>query len=355
MKTASATITPTLQNPKRPSKRWDTLRGWSLFAGLALLVLWALENFIGERAEISALLAYFPQHQWGLLPALCGVLALRHKRHRLALWNGASLVFWAWALMGLKWHPTAPSGAKGTVRIVTYNVALRSLSANKLAREIKHQNPDIICLQESRRSYPPQNAGEDNVGAAIGRHFPGWNIRSAGDTCILSRYPITATQDHYLRLTRRTLDVTVQTPRGPLRILSTHISTAFSGQARYFGLLGQLREIIPNAQKAAQARLDQIKPLDRVLDMSPNTPLVLCGDFNTPPRGLFYRHLSSRLSDGFAQSGNGLGLTFPSRFPLLRIDYVWTRRARATSIRVAPQGDSDHRMVIADIALEKRN
>ena len=265
------------------------------------------------------------------------------------LLNAASLAFWAWALLGLKWHPFAPSPSKTDVRVVTYNVALRDQESKRLSREIELQHPDIVCLQESRRTYPPERAGENNVGAAIVRHFPGWHIESAGDTCILTRFPVLSSHSHPLRLGRRTLDVTVQTPHGPLRVLSTHISTAFSGQAHYHGLLGQLREIVPNAQRAAQARLDQIGPLDAALDADFPTPLVLCGDFNTPPRGLFYRHLNARLHDGFAQSGLGLGLSFPSRFPLLRIDYVWTRGARATSVRVAPQGASDHRMVVADV------
>ncbi|BCM89976.1 hypothetical protein IAD21_01827 [Abditibacteriota bacterium] len=347
MKAVATTAPRVVANTRR--KRFGTLRGWSLCAGLGLFVLWGLENFVGEHFELTTLLAYFPQHQWGIVPALCCALALRQRRYRLALWNGVALIFWIWALMALKWHPFATT--KATVRVVTYNVALREGEADELAREIAHQKPDIICLQESVRTYPPQNAGENNVGVAISRHFPSWYMRNAGDTCILSRFPVRSSRDHYLRLTRRTLDVTLETPRGPLRVLSTHISTAFSGQAKYFGLRGQLREIIPNAQKAAQARLDQIKPLDRTLDADLNTPLILCGDFNTPPRGLFYRHLHSRLNDGFAQSGNGLGLTFPARAPMLRIDYVWTRKARATSVRVAPQGASDHRMVIADIEM----
>ena len=319
-------------------------------AGAGLVALWAIENLVGERTTISTLLAYSPQHGWGLVPAVCGFLALKRRRFGLVLGNGAALVFWAWALMGLKWHPFA-SSTKQSVRVVTYNVALREWQASELAKEIKVQRPDIICLQESRRTYPAQRAGENDVGGAIARHFPGWHRESAGDTCILSRFPIVSSRSHPLRLGRRTLDVKLQTPRGTLRVLSTHISTAFSGQAHYRGLFGQVREIVPNAQRAAQTRLDQIGPLDKALAADARTPLVLCGDFNTTPRGLFYRHLSARLDDGFAQGGNGLGLSFPSRFPLLRIDYIWTRGAKATSVRVAPQGKSDHRMIVADVEL----
>ena len=333
-----------------PAKRRDRLRGWSLLAGAGLLLLWIGENFVGEKTGLTALLAYVPQHGWGALPAVCGALALPKRRFGWALFNGALLVFWAMALLGLRWHPAflAPRSAR-SVRVVTYNVAGRDTLAPEFALEIAAQHPDIICLQEARRTYPPERAGENNVGQAIARHFPGWHLESAGDVCILSRFPIESSRSFPLRLGRRTLEARLATPYGPLRVLTTHISTAFHGQARYAGLTAQLREVVPNARQAAGARLEQIGPLDAALAADPNTPLVLCGDFNTPPCGLFYRHLRGRLDDGFARAGNGLGLSFPSGFPLLRIDYVWTRGAQAQRVRVAPIGASDHRMVVADV------
>lgn len=178
-------------------------------------------------------------------------------------------------------------------------------------------------------------------------------MEAAGDLCILSRFPILDKQVFSLRAgsTRRTLALRVQTPAGPLRVLNTHISTSFSGQSKYHGLRSQLAEISANARPSAQARLEQLEPLALALNADAKTPLVLCGDFNTPPRGLFYRRLRAQLNDGFAQAGNGLGLSFPSRFPLLRIDYVWTRGARAVAVRVDKAGASDHRMVIADVSL----
>lgn len=334
------------------TRKRDRLRFWTCLGAAALPLLWIVENLVGERTTLTALLAYAPQHGWGIVPALCGAIALKKRRFRLALLNGGALAFWAWALMGLRWHPGSLRQSPQSVRVVTYNVALRDRGVAQLVNEIRAQHPDIICLQEARRTFPPEHVGENNVGAAMMRFLPGWHIESAGDTCILSRFPVVASRSHPLRLGRRTLDVRVQTPHGPFRVLSTHISTAFSGQAHYHGLLGQLREIVPNAQRAAQARLDQIAPLDAALDADTRTPLVLCGDFNTTPRGLFYRHLRSRLRDGFADGGNGLGLSFPSRLPLLRIDYIWTRGARARSVHVAPPGNSDHRMVVADIELK---
>jgi vancomycin resistance protein VanJ len=316
-----------------------------------LPVLWVCENFVGEQTGVTSLLTYLPQHPWGVVPLVCGVLALRKRRFKLAMLCGVALAFWMGALMGLRLHPFG-SGSKD-VRIVTYNVAMRAANADEFALQIQAQHPDIICLQEARRSYPPERAGENPVGQAIAAHFPGWHRETAGDVSTLSRFPVLQTRVFPLRSgsTRRTLATTIQTPHGQLRVLNTHISTAFSGEKKHFGLPAELADVSANARAAAQARLEQVGPLDTVLNADTKMPLVLCGDFNTPPRGLFYRRLSARLNDGFAQSGNGLGLSFPTRFPLLRIDYVWTRGARASSVRVDKAGASDHRMVIADVSL----
>lgn len=325
------------------------LRRASLFGSVFLLALWVLENLVGERTTPTTLLAYFPQHLWGIWPLVCFSLALKNRRPKLAMLGGGALAFWAWALMGARWHPFNTTKPKG-VRVVSYNVAMRVQNEADFARQIQNQNPDIVCLQESRRSFPPSRAGESPVGELVARHFPGWHRQSAGDVMTLSRFPIEATRVWGLRGTRRTLELVVQTPRGRLRVLNTHISTSFSGQASYRGLGSQLREIVPNAKQSAGARLEQLEPLRRALDADLQTPLVLCGDFNTPPRGLFYRRLRARLRDSFLDAGNGLGASFPSRFPLLRIDYIWTSRARATSFRVDEPGASDHRMVVANVA-----
>ncbi len=337
--------------PVSTRPRRDRLRFWSVVGAAALPVLWLAENGIGERTGLTTLLTYFPQHPWGVAPLLCGVLALRNRRFKLASLNGSALLFWAWALMGLKFHPFG--ARQKDVRIVTYNVALRTGNAAKYAAQIGAQNPDIICLQESRRSYPPERAGENPVGTLIAAHFPGWHMEAAGDLCILSSFPILDKQVFPLRAgsTRRTLALRVQTPAGPLRVLNTHISTSFSGEKKHFGLPAELADVSANARATAHARLEQLEPLALALNADKQTPLVLCGDFNTPPRGLFYRRLSAQLNDGFAQAGNGLGLSFPARFPLLRIDYVWTRCAHALAVRVDKAGASDHRMVIADVRL----
>lgn len=80
-------------------------------------------------------------------------------------------------------------------------------------------------------------------------------------------------------------------------------------------------------------------------------PLVACGDFNTPPRGRVYAELSAHLTNAFEQAGAGLGLTFSAAFPLVRIDHVWLRQAKAVRAFVPVSMASDHRPLVVEVHL----
>lgn len=91
-----------------------------------------------------------------------------------------------------------------------------------------------------------------------------------------------------------------------------------------------------------------------------NGPMLLLGDFNMTEHHDRYDLLKSLgLEDAFAESGSGLGFTYPARMsaledvsqtlgdaptmPLLRIDYVWgTSRWYPLETRVSDDMGSDH-------------
>lgn len=98
----------------------------------------------------------------------------------------------------------------------------------------------------------------------------------------------------------------------------------------------------------------QIAPLRRAIEAgAASVPLVVAGDFNSPPRGLFYGQISGGLMDAWDAGGRGTGNTFPSRFPLLPIDHVLTRGARVKNAWVPDVRTSDHRPVVVDLWLPK--
>lgn len=83
--------------------------------------------------------------------------------------------------------------------------------------------------------------------------------------------------------------------------------------------------------------------------------MIVCGDFNFPPPSNSYRALRESLTDTFAATSYGFGLTYAvhARVPAWRIDYVWCGAGvRPLRCRLGAWGISDHRPVIADLLVE---
>jgi vancomycin resistance protein VanJ len=237
---------------------------------------------------------------------------------------------------------------------MTYNIQRGAGGTEALERVVRAQNPDILCLQESQGVYRKQKF---TPGAQIAARFPDWSVAQSGDVMTLSRFPIVSQRSFPLRGTRRILETTYQTPRGTLRVLNIHVSTSFAGQPYApRGKAGRWIRVIREAKPAAQTRMQQIAPIQKASYRDSSLPAnatVMAGDFNSPPRGLFYGAISRGFSDAWRSGGRGTGHTFPARFPVLPIDHVLTsgitvRRAGVPNVRA-----SDHRPMVVDFSLNR--
>lgn len=308
-----------------------------------------LELWAGEYTTLSALALYLPQHFYLVGPITLGLWTLARRRLKLVLFNGLSLAFCLFFPLGLHLHLPQWRQAK-TIRIVTFNVERGEADSTHMPHvkaALLALHPDVICLQESGRST---GINLNVVGWQISHAFPGWTIHHAGDVATLSRFPIIEDHVYFLKGTRRTLETVMQTPQGKVRVLNTHVSTSFVGYSPPQSKAEAAVFIWKTASLGAQTRLSQLPALRTAIDAgNARLPLILAGDFNSPPRGHFYSGLARDLNDAFAYSGNGTGYSFPASTPLLRIDYVWTRGAKARRAFVGETSASDHRPLIADV------
>lgn len=72
-------------------------------------------------------------------------------------------------------------------------------------------------------------------------------------------------------------------------------------------------------------------------------PAALMGDFNLPPR------VVRTLSPHWRHAGGDV--TFPSHETRIQLDHILVRGLDVLDVEVAPAGPSDHRAVIADVAV----
>jgi len=165
---------------------------------------------------------------------------------------------------------------------------------------------------------------------------------------ILSPHPLGASRQISLGprgTSRVALQATARVAGREVEVVVVHFSTA---------LPRPLREVAwrhPRAhmQVAAAVRVEQTDNLLRVVQAVP-PPLVVGGDFNSPPGSQADRRLGRLLQNAFAAGGAGFGWTFPASHPLLRIDHLFVSRdLRVLNCRVLPLLASDHRPVVADL------
>ncbi|MFW5724867.1 MAG: endonuclease/exonuclease/phosphatase family protein [Bacteroidota bacterium] len=81
------------------------------------------------------------------------------------------------------------------------------------------------------------------------------------------------------------------------------------------------QRILNRMRKAFNHRASQVETVMEHIQSCPY-PVVLAGDFNDIPASWAYRKASGHLSDAFG-SGSGMGQTYISNIPGLRIDYIF--------------------------------
>jgi vancomycin resistance protein VanJ len=329
--------------------RGTSLRSWlwrASVAAFALLVLLAfLEACVAERWWVTTLLTYAPQYPALLLPALLLALALLLRHWRAAALNGLAFAAGVVVFLGVRLPlHAAPATGDPPLRVMTYNLERFMRATPKQIRALaEREHVDVLCVQEATPPDSPETSPD------LRRAFARWHQVARGEMATFSRYPIVRQQLHPFPDTARPVVETVIGYRGRrVTILNVHFSVAVLPQR-----LQQQRGSVPNyLRHTAEIRARQTAAL-LALARQVDGPVLVVGDFNTPPRGLVYRQLTSQLDDAFTAAGLGAGNTYSARRPLLRIDYVFTRApAQVARCRVlADPRLSDHRPLLAEVVL----
>ena len=307
-------------------------------------------------------------------------------KQRLALISGIAL------LLGLKsiflffaFHNPGPFKYKkepGTVRIISWNVArFIELKRNtnkgsqtrlKMLELIKQQDADILCLQEFHTSTNPEyyNNIEPFI-KELGYPYFYFSFDEDGDqhyysSVIFSRHPII--DSGLIRYPRPTLpealiyaDIKVNTDT--VRIYTTHLQSLQLKKLDYDrigriknaedSLLSNSRSILAKIKRGSTNRSIQADLIDEVLDISPH-PVLFCADLNDIPNSYTYSTVRGDMQDAFLKKGFGIGRTFSSISPTLRIDYIFAdNHFNVKQFNRIVKNYSDHYMLVADIQLKK--
>jgi endonuclease/exonuclease/phosphatase (EEP) superfamily protein YafD len=229
-----------------------------------------------------------------------------------------------------------PQGPR--LRVLTCNMHYQASQPVSLEHLLAVTHPDVVAVQEWYETAPSA-------------YFPKneWHTHEAPDLFLACRGPIRRAR----RIGQDSMDergsvmrYELETSAGIITFFSLHLASPRRG----------LYEVIHEPQRGAEElragsalRAEQFENLSlKVEDVS--GPLILAGDFNTPPESVLFRDVWGRYTDAFSSAGWGWGYTFLGGRTTVRIDHILAGPGwRCQRCWVGANVGSPHRPVLADL------
>lgn len=210
----------------------------------------------------------------------------------------------------------------------------------EMAAFIDSVNPDVIGLQEAPIEYHQEDPA---VRAApyVSVLFDSLGFSTIGPPAtsatwtpqpVLSRHQLVQQTD--FRLKQEASDsLTTSVTRTQLRWKGRDFAL-YNVHLRTFGEkkpwkeerlpFTEIENLIPYLKRYREAYRTRAWEVEQILKMVEHEtmPVILCGDLNSTPYNWVHARLTSKLRDAFREKGRGWGMTYHTRFPVVRIDYV---------------------------------
>ncbi|MDP3850851.1 MAG: endonuclease/exonuclease/phosphatase family protein [Luteolibacter sp.] len=319
--------------------------GWT-FVGLSLLLHLLTVFCFSRQPDRFAAFTVLPIWVWGGIGLLLSMVAFYFLRASLSLvmtavWAVTLLVGADEARVLAHFDKSPPQPGKAAphqqtpvLRVATFNCA--GFRYGDPSADIAAWQPDIVLLQDV---YPHQARLIADV--LYGGHG---DYRTHQTNAVLTRWKI---QREVRNPTFRDQQVTIALPDGStIEVVNVHLTSAAT-DLRFW------KRSTWSQHRANRAiRRQELSMVQQVLEQTtafPNSPTLFGGDFNASATDVVHRQLTRDFIDAFATAGTGWGNTFQRRFPILRIDHLYTtRHFTPLRCRAVMTRHSDHRMVIAD-------
>jgi endonuclease/exonuclease/phosphatase (EEP) superfamily protein YafD len=332
--TGKSSIYPTGVGMSLP---WRCLQA-ILWSGALWLLLWnALRWQPGEQFWGVALVNYFAPWIAGAT-LLLAVLVWLTRQRALSLALLLSALLLGARLWPLRLSRPRLAADTPVLTMMTFNVHQRNTDVEAIIELILREDADIVALQELTPEISSALAHAVRERYRYHTLQPG---RAASGQGLLSRYPLTHVS---LKSSYRHQSAVIQTPEGPVTLLNIHSPSLYP--------LGWKRDW-QGQRSFIQTLVDEVSQIQG--------PLLVVGDFNTTPLSENYALIRHRLQDAFAESGWGLGFSYPNTrkfglpvpHPVVRIDYIFYSehlRSHETYV-LRDSAGSDHRPVVSRLSL----
>jgi len=310
-------------------------------------------------------------------------LILKLKR----VWFSIIVLLFGYKSINVFWAFNAASGFEYNkkperIRIASWNVARflewkrnnnqKSQTRLKMLEQIQKQNPDILCLEEFFHS--PDSVFYNNISEikAMGYPYYYFSYDPDGDhqfigSAIFSKYPMLDTGHvRYFRpsMPEALVHADIKVNNDTIRVFTTHLQSVQFRQKDYEAiseiksaedsLFANSKTVLSKLRKAMKLRSSQADIVRQIMDDSPY-PSIFCGDLNDTPNSYTYFTIRGKMQDAFLKKGFGIGRTYSSLSPTLRIDYVFAdENFHISQFTRVVKYLSDHFMLMADVELKQK-
>ncbi|MBR4157232.1 MAG: endonuclease/exonuclease/phosphatase family protein [Bacteroidales bacterium] len=253
-------------------------------------------------------------------------------------------------------------GGEAQIKVMTYNVGVfrdyndenRYVSDVKksLAKVIKEENPDVLCLQESGK-WPRNTASA--FSQMIGYKY--YSVNPTNGNSYFSKYPLYDVKSFYNK------DLTKFADIKKVKINNNDSFYLANCHLNSFRISDDIDDINEKdvyksvIRKLVNGFMPRAKITNLLLDKLPDDKLalVICGDFNDTPLSYTYNEMKNAgLKDAFHTASRGIGITYCGKLPLLRIDYFWYNDfVEVVSYKRIKQTTSDHYPLVMEFNINK--
>jgi endonuclease/exonuclease/phosphatase family metal-dependent hydrolase len=330
---------------------------------------------------ISLLGLFFPV----LFVLLIGFVFFWLFAKRRLVWIPLITLLFGYKSIGVSWGFHSPVGFKPEketedIRIASWNVARflewkrndneKSRTRLKILEQIQKQNADILCLQEFFHS--PDAEFYNNIREIQAMGYPEYYFSNDPDGdkqfigCIIfSKYPMIDTGlVRYFRpsMPEALIHADIKIGKDTIRVFTTHLQSVQFRKKEY-DAINELKSaedsfyinsktVLSKLKKAMKYRSTQADVVRQIMDDSPYST-IFCGDLNDTPNSYTYFTIRDDMQDAFLKSGFGIGRTYNSISPTLRIDYIFfDEHFKIHQFNRLVKNLSDHFMIMADLKLQ---
>ena len=243
--------------------------------------------------------------------------------------------------MPLRAAPDVPDDA---LKLVSYNVCgyggnYKYEKGFEVIRDyLREQKPDIVCVQEDVDSKG------QNVMTEYGKLF------ASNDTVVIcntsdsknvigihTRFPIIRSERiDYPSATNGSVAWWLKTEHDTLIVVNNHFESChlnkedrhqyrqiLHGEMDRDSVRKESQTLLIKLAEANAKRAPQIEAVLRYVEEHSQYPVIVCGDFNDNPISYSRHRMSQVLTDCFATTGRGIGLSYNQKAFSFRIDHVF--------------------------------